>query len=53
MANSKDIKRFQKLYAKQFGVTLTVSEASEKLTQLLTLVRHVYKPIRRDHHEPS
>ncbi len=40
----KLIQEFQKLYEARFGIELSEKEALEKGTQLILLMRAVYKP---------
>jgi hypothetical protein len=46
--SEEQVKRFQVLYEKRFGVSLSKREATEKGLELLTLMRVVYKPITKD-----
>ena len=46
--SEEQVKQFQVLYQKRFGVSLSKQEATEKGLELLTLMRAVYKPITKD-----
>lgn len=47
----EDIKKFQSLYLKRFGVELTEKEAYEKGLNLVNLMKVIYKPIKKDDFE--
>ncbi len=46
-----DIKKFQELYKARFGVDISKDEACAKGTQLLNLMKIVYKPMTKEEHE--
>lgn len=46
-----DIKKFQELYKARFGVDISKDEACAKGTQLLNLMKLVYKPMTKEEHE--
>lgn len=45
MLTSDSIKRFQEIYRNEFGVELTVEDATEHAQRLLNLTREVMRPI--------
>lgn len=47
------IRKFQAIYKEYFSVELSEDEAVEKGSQLVALLRKVYKPIPRNEYENS
>jgi hypothetical protein len=47
----KDIESFQALYKKQFNKDISRAEALAKGTQLLILMKAVYKPMTQEEHD--
>jgi aldehyde:ferredoxin oxidoreductase len=45
MLTADSIKRFQEIFRNEFGVDITVEEATEHAQRLLNLTREVMKPI--------
>ena len=45
MLSDEKIKEFQEIYKKTFGKEISKKEALEKGTQLISLIKAVYKPI--------
>lgn len=43
MLNNQDIKKFQKLYKKRFGITVNYKEAHDKALMLLNLYKTIYQ----------
>lgn len=46
--SQQHIEEFQQLYQRQFGQRLSAKDAAERGTQLVELMRHVYKPMTRE-----
>ena len=51
MLSTASIKRFQEIYRNEFGVDLTVEEATEYAQRLLNLTREVMKPIPKQYED--
>lgn len=48
MITEADAKKFQALYEKEFGQKLSSEAALECAETLVEMIRHIYKPIKRD-----
>ena len=53
MLTDKHIEQFRTLYKNRFGEELSRDEAYERGTQLITLVKAIYKPIKKSQNEEN
>ena len=51
MITTEDLEKFKELFRKQFNIELTDAEALEKTIALLTMMKHVYKPITQEEYD--
>ena len=51
MLTADSIKRFQEIFRNEFGVDITVEEATGRAQRLLNLTREVMKPIPKQYTE--
>jgi len=51
MLEKEDIKRFQKLHKKRFGEEINYSQAKEDGERLVSLIRLVYKPVKKSNYK--
>ncbi|NTW26865.1 MAG: hypothetical protein HGA36_00915 [Candidatus Moranbacteria bacterium] len=45
------VEKFQQICKKELGLELSYDEALENATKLVEMIRHIYKPIRKDDFE--
>jgi hypothetical protein len=51
MVSDKALAEYKAIYKKQFGEDLSDQEALEQATKLLTLMKAVYRPIKKSDYE--
>jgi len=51
MLTDNDVKKFQRLFSKQFGVNLSHDDAYRKLTMLVRQMELIFKPISQKRYE--
>jgi len=51
MLNDNDVKEFQQLFKRQFGVMLSQDIAYRKLTMLVRQIEMIYRPINQKRYE--
>jgi len=48
MISSEAIKSFQELYLQEYGEEISDEEATQLGIKLLTLINHVYRPVKKE-----
>jgi hypothetical protein len=51
MLEKEDIKKFQELHKKRFGEEISYSQAKEDGERLVSLIRLVYKPVKKSNYK--